>query len=121
MGSVGTDERTNVGSRAAGEGAEGVVLVGGIPDGGRVPICVFGRCQVLFGTGSGSTRGNWATISGSEAGTAESLYAEGGNVLAQGLGMTLETVAGVEAENHLIWVDFVPSKSQDVPIGNLEG
>ena len=118
--SADTDENYEA-APAGGIVACGVVLVGGIPDGQKVPICILGKCQVLFGTGVGATRGNWATISSSEAGMATSLYVEGGNVLKQGLGMTLETVAGVELTNKLVWVAFVPSKSEDVPVANSGG
>jgi len=44
------------------------------------------------------------------------MYVEAGNIFMQGIGMTLETVAGVEAQNNLVWIDFIPSKSTDVPV-----
>lgn len=99
--------------------AMGVVLVGGIPDGQRVPICIMGKCQVLFEVDEASTRGNWASMCRNTDGVAWSKYAAGGNTPAQGLGMTLESLTPAEGASVLVWVDFLPSKSKDVVAENV--
>lgn len=98
---------------AGSDTACGVVLVGDIPAGGLVPICFFGRCQVLMDSGRQAYRGYWASLSGGEDGRA--LAFEGGSGShAQGLGMVLESVAEIGA---LVWVMFCPSKCADIHVG----
>lgn len=98
---------------AGSDTACGVVLVGGIAAGALVPICFFGRCQVLLESDRGATRGAWAFLSGSEDGRAAAYIGSEGSE-AQGLGMTLETTAVVGS---LVWIDFCASKTQDIPVG----
>ncbi|MCK9355581.1 MAG: hypothetical protein M0R22_00300 [Dehalococcoidia bacterium] len=101
--------------------AMGAVLQGGIAGDAKVPICTFGRCQVLFPIGADATRGNWASVHTTDAGMASSEYVALGDIFAQGLGMVHETVASSPSSPILVWIDFVPSKAKDIPVANGGG
>lgn len=85
----------------------GVVLVAGIADGQLVPVCLRGKCQVLFATDQAAAVGTWATVDPDEAGRAGEPAPAG---VAQGIGMPLETGAA----GGLAWCVVNFSKSKDV-------
>lgn len=111
---IGSADDTYVAAVAGTTTAFGVVLVADVPDGGKVPICLFGRCQVLSGTLESADSGVLVALSRSESGKAE--YGTGDDALkAQGIGRLLESLFSPGA---LAWIDFQPSKTADVGVAD---
>jgi hypothetical protein len=88
---------------------DGVVLVAGIPDGGRVPVATHGLAEALFDAAQTPTHGWWATLASATAGRAARITSGSGT----GLGAILESAAA----GALADVDVQPSVGRDVDMG----